>query len=44
MPYEVVIEREIEVAVEHLVEKPVFIDNMIRKEVGHIVEIPVPVE
>jgi len=39
-----VIEKEIEVPVEHLVEKPVFIDNIIRKEVEHIREVSVPVE
>ena len=35
---------EIEVPIEHIVERPVFIDNIIRKQVEHVVEVPVAVE
>lgn len=44
MPYEVIIEKEIEVPVENIVERAIYIDNIIEKQVEHIVEVPVPVE
>jgi hypothetical protein len=44
VPIERVVEKEIKIPIEHIVEKAVYIDNIIEKPVEYITEVPVPVE
>lgn len=44
VPVERVVEKEVRVPIEHVVEKAVYIDNVIDKPVEYITEVPVPIE
>lgn len=44
VPVERVVEKEVRIPIEHIVEKTVYIDNVIDKPVEYITEIPIPVE